>query len=107
MQKWRRGSITIFIVIVLAIMIPLTGVLIDLARLSEATKIAKSSIKVCAESMLAAYDRQLKEQYSLFAMYPRDVAAMEKEIYALLTDNLVPDDVNGTVTNLYGFQCRR
>jgi len=107
MQKWRRGSITIFIVIVLAIMIPLTGVLIDLARLSEATKIAKSSIKVCAESMLAAYDRQLKEQYSLFAMYPRDVAAMEKEIYALLTDNLVPDDVNGTVTNLYGFSVQK
>lgn len=108
MMKLRKGSITVFLCIVLAVLIPLCTILIDLARYNEAKKIAESSLKVCTESMLAAYDTQLKEQFGLFAMYPRDdMASMEKEVYELLSDNLSPENAEGKVTDLYGFKVNR
>jgi len=72
-MKRQRGSITVFICILMAALIPLSAILVDLARYSEAAKIAESTVKLCTESMLAAYDRQLKEQYGLLAMHPRDI----------------------------------
>lgn len=107
MMKLRKGSITVFLCIVLAVLIPLCGILIDLTRYNEAKKIAESSLKVCTESMLAAYDTQLKEQFGLFAMYPRDTASIKKEIYELLSDNLTPENAEGKVTDLYGFKVNR
>lgn len=106
-MKRIRGSITVFICIVLSVLIPLCGILMDLARYNEAVRIAESSLKLCTESMLAAYDRQLKEQFGLLAMYPRDVASMEKEIYELLSDNLTPENPDGDVTDLYRFRVNR
>ncbi len=102
----RRGSITVFICIVLAVLVPLCCILIDLSRFSMARKQAETALKTCAESMLAAYDRQLKEQYGLFALYPRDTEAMEAEIFELLSQNLnVAASAEG-VSDLYGFQVR-
>lgn len=103
----RRGSITVFICIVLAVLIPLSCILIDFSRYKMAEKQAKAAIKTCAESMLAAYDRQLREQYGLFALYPRDTEAMEEEIYELISQNLnVGASVEG-FSDLYGFKVRK
>ena len=102
-MKREKGSITVFICILLSVLIPLCGILMDLARYNEAVKMAQSSLKLCTESMLAAYDRQLKEQFGLLAMHPRDVESMEKEIYELLSDNLTPETAGGDVTDLYRF----
>lgn len=102
-----RGSITVFICIVLSVLIPLGCILVDLSRYSMAVKQSKSAVQVCAESMLAAYDRQLKEQYGLFALYPRNTEAMEEEIYELLSNNLnVGAAVDGT-SDLYGFKIKK
>lgn len=106
-MKRNRGSITVFICIILSVLIPLCGILMDLARYNEAVRMADSSLKLCVESMLAAYDRQLKEQFGLLAMYPRDVESMEKEIYELLSDNLTPENAEGNVTDLYRFRVNR
>ena len=106
-MKRERGSITVFICILLSVLIPLSGILMDLARYNEAVKIAESSVRLCAESMLAAYDRQMKEQFGLLAMHPRDAVSLEKEIYELLSDNLTPEDAGGSVTDLYRFKVRR
>ena len=106
-MKREKGSITVFICILLSVLIPLCGILMDLARYNEAVKMAQSSLKLCTESMLAAYDRQLKEQFGLLAMHPRDVESMEKEIYELLSDNLTPETAGGDVTDLYRFKVRR
>ncbi|HBR01764.1 MAG TPA: hypothetical protein DD738_04055 [Ruminiclostridium sp.] len=103
----RNGSITVFISIVLAVLIPLSCILIDLARYSMAVKQAKAALKICAESMLAAYDRQLREQYGLFALYPKESAQMEEEIFELLSDNLnTGASVNG-VSDIYDFKVRK
>lgn len=106
-MKRTRGSITVFICIILAALIPLCGILMDLVRYNEAVRIAQSSLKLCAESMLAAYDRQMKEQFGLLAMHPREAASLEKEIYELLSDNLTPESADGNVTDLFRFKVRR
>ena len=99
-----RGSITVFLCIVLAVLIPLTCSMIDITRYSLAKKQAKTALKICAESVLAAYDRQLKEQYGLFAIYPRDIEIMEKEIYDLLSRNLNTESAVDGFSDLYGFK---
>jgi len=78
--------------------------LIDITRYSLAKKQAETALKMCAESVLAAYDRQLKEQYGLFAIYPRDIEIMEKEIYELMSGNLNTDTKVDGFTDLYGFK---
>lgn len=102
-----RGSVTVFLCIILAVLIPLSCILIDLYRYSLAVAQAKTALKTCSESILAAYDRQLKEQYGLFAMYPRENEAMENEIYELLSQNLNADANVDGVTDLYGFSVRK
>lgn len=106
-MRLERGSITVFICILLSVLIPLCGILTDLARYNEAVSIAQTSLRISVESMLAAYDRQLREQYGLFAVYPRDVESIEKEIYELLSDNLTPESAEGNVTDLFRFKVRR
>ncbi|MGI6085270.1 MAG: DUF5702 domain-containing protein [Acetivibrionales bacterium] len=100
----RRGSITVFLCIVLAVLIPLSCMLIDISRYSLAKKLAKTALKTCAESVIAAYDRQLKEQYGLFAMYPRDVESIEKEVYELLSRNLNTGAAVDGFSDLYEFK---
>jgi cellobiose-specific phosphotransferase system component IIA len=99
-----RGSITIFLCIILAVLIPLSCMLIDITRYSLAKKQAKTALKICTESVLATYDRQLKEQYGLFAICPRDVESMEKEIYELLSRNLNTESAVDGFTDLYEFK---
>lgn len=99
-----RGSITVFLCIVLAVLIPLSCMLIDITRYSLAKKQAKTALKICAESVLAAYDRQLKEQYGLFAIYPRDAENIEKEIYELLSRNLNTESEVDGFSDLYEFK---
>lgn len=107
MLSRQKGSVTVFLCIVLAALIPLSCILIDVYRYFLAVSQAKTALKICSESILAAYDRRLKEQYGFFAMYPRDAEAMEKEIYELLSRNLNCGAGADGVTDLYGFSVRK
>ena len=91
-MKRERGNITVFICILLSVLIPLCGILMDVARYNEAVKMAQSSLRLCAESMLAAYDRQLKEQFGLLAMHPQDVESMEKGYMSFCPITSRPED---------------
>lgn len=104
--KRSRGSITVFICIVMSVLIPLCCILTDIARYSMAEKQAENALKLTVESVLAAYDRQLKEQYGLFALYPRDKEAIENEIYELLSRNLNIGAAADGVSDLYDFKIR-
>ena len=75
----KRGSATVFLCIILAVLIPLACILIDIYRYSLAVGQAKTALKISSESVLAAYDRGLKEQYGLFAIYPREKEAWKKK----------------------------
>lgn len=106
MNRRTRGSVTVFVCIILAVVVPLSMILIDLCRYRLAVKQVETALKVCGESMLAAYDRQLKEQYGLMALYPRDEASLNEEIYELLTENLNESaSIIGT-SDIYGFKVR-
>lgn len=98
-----RGSVTVFLCIVLTVVITLGGLLIDLARYNMAKKQVETALRLSVESILAAYDCRLREQYCLFSMYPRNKSALKDEIYDLLSRNLnVGTSVDGTF-DLYGF----
>lgn len=101
-----RGSVTVFICIILAVLIPFSCIMVDLARISWAKAQAKAALKTCIESMLAGYDRQLKEQYGLFSIYPQSTEAMEEEIYELMSRNLNANASVDGVTDLYRFQVK-
>jgi septal ring factor EnvC (AmiA/AmiB activator) len=102
-----KGSATVFLCIILSVLIPLSCILIDIYRYSLAVGQAKTALKICSESVLAAYDRGLKEQYGLFAIHPRDKEAIEKEIFELLSQNLNYGASADGVTDLYGFLVRK
>lgn len=104
--KKSKGSITVFICIVLSVLIPLCCILTDIARYSMARKLTENALKLSVESVLAAYDRQIKEQYGLFALYPRDKQAIGNEIYDLLSHNLNIDSAADGVSDLYDFKIR-
>ncbi|NMA64698.1 MAG: hypothetical protein GX957_00445, partial [Clostridiaceae bacterium] len=106
MYSKQRGSVTVFLCIVLAAIIPLSCLLTDLARFNMAKKQAKTALKITVESILAAYDRQLREQYGLFSIYPRDLDSMEKEIFDLLSDNLNVGVSAEGASDIYGFNVR-
>jgi len=103
----KRGSATVFLCIILAVLIPLACILIDIYRYSLAVGQAKTALKISSESVLAAYDRGLKEQYGLFAIYPREKEALEKEIFELLSQNLNYGASADGVTDLYGFSVKK
>jgi len=103
----QKGSITIFICILLVILIPLSCIMTDVVRYRMAKKQAEAALKICADSVLAAYDRQLKDQYGLLAIYPRDEAAINAELFELLSDNLNAHAWAEGKTDLYGFQVRK
>lgn len=103
MWKNQKGNITVFLCIVLAALIPLTFILIDLTRLRMAFVQADGTVKDSLNAMLAAYNRQLKEQYGLFALSPREEADWEKNLYELLSDNLNTGSAVEGTADLYGF----
>ena len=51
----KRGSATVFLCIILAVLIPLACILIDIYRYSLAVGQAKTALKISSESVLAAY----------------------------------------------------
>ena len=102
-----RGSVTVFICILLAAIIPLSMILIDLCRYSLAVKQVKTALKTCSDSMLAAYDRQLKDQYGLLALYPRDEGVLEEELFELLSSNLNEGVSIGGSSDIYGFNIKK
>lgn len=101
-----RGSVTVFVCIILAAVIPLSMILIDLCRYRLAVKQVETALKICGESMLAAYDRPLKEQYGLMALYPRDETSMSEEVFELLSENLNEGSSIMGTSDLYGFKVR-
>ena len=102
-----RGSVTIFVCIILAVIIPFSMVFIDLCRYRLAVKQVETALKTCGESMLAAYDRPLREQFGLMALYPRDEASINEEVFELLSQNLNEGSSLTGTSDLYGFKVRK
>ena len=81
-QDRVRGSITIFMVMVLAPMIAVSGLLVDGSRVQLAKGQAAAAGDLAMNAGLANYDTVLKDVYGLFAMSQNhDAAALEDALY--------------------------
>lgn len=67
--KNNRGSITVFMSIVLSSVFLITGIFTDAARLRLARAQIQRAGKTALLSMLAGYNNSLKDQYGLFGIY--------------------------------------
>jgi len=103
MWKRKNGGATVFFCILLSVMIPLVGILVDLARFRLARGHVREAMRLTADSLLAGYDRPLREQYGLFSIACGDPALFAAKAESLLSANLTPMKLDG-VRDLYGFR---
>lgn len=90
-----RGSISIFLVIILVPMIALSGLIVDASRVQLAKSMVSSSGDLTMNSALANYDTVLKDVYGLFAMSQND-EELSKNLQKYFEDTLIS---NGIVKN--------
>ncbi len=64
----QQGAITVFFSIILLILITLTGIIVDGARIRTGETMAREAANTALHSVLANYNETLKEDYGLFAM---------------------------------------
>ncbi len=64
----HRGSVSVFLAIILLPMITLSGILVDAANLNMSKAVVESAGELAAGSALATYDTVLEDVYGLFAM---------------------------------------
>ena len=99
-----KGSITVFVSIVLSVLIAFSGVMVDLSRLQSGQKHARAAVQLSVQSALSQYHAPLKENYGMMAM-GLDQDELEALISDLLKKNLaVENQYMPGYTDLYGFE---
>ncbi|NLG87937.1 MAG: hypothetical protein GX494_01765 [Clostridiaceae bacterium] len=101
-----RGSITVFMSIILSALIAFTGIIVDASRLKIAKKHAQAAVQLSVQSALTQYHAPLKEHYGLMSMGCGQ-EELEAFILELLENNLAVENayLPGLV-DLYGFQVK-
>ncbi len=87
----RRGGTTVFLCILLSALVPMGCVLTDLARWQLAQVRVRDTVALAAESLLAGYDRPLREQYALFGLADARPDVLAARAESLLCANLEAD----------------
>lgn len=101
-----KGSITVFLCIILCVLIAFSGLIVDLSRLRTGEKHAQAAVQVTVQSVLSQYHAPLKEQYGLMTV-GREQEELEKAIFELLEKNLaVENRYTPGIIDLYGFEVR-
>ena len=94
-KKRIRGSISIFLVIIMVPMMCLSGLIVDGSRVELAKASMSSAGDLAMNSALANYDTVLKDVYGLFAM-SQTAKDLEDNLYNYFVDTLM---ANGIVTD--------
>lgn len=64
----RRGSISLFLAIIMLPCLTFTGIMVDMANMTLSKPVVESAGALAANAVLANYDTVLEEVYGLFAM---------------------------------------
>lgn len=99
-----KGSVTVFVSMILSVIIAFAGIMVDLSRLQTGKKHAQSAVQLSLQSALTRYHAPLKEQYGIMAT-GQDSEELETLIFELLEKNLtVENRYIPEVIDLYGFE---
>lgn len=99
-----RGSVTVFLSIILSVLIAFSGIMVDLSRLRAGEKHARAAVQLSVQSALTQYYAPLKENYGMMAM-GHEQEKLEAMIADLLEKNLaVENRYMPGYTDLYGFE---
>ncbi|MBQ1992348.1 MAG: Tad domain-containing protein, partial [Clostridia bacterium] len=94
-KKRIKGSISIFLVIIMVPMMCLSGLIVDGSRAELAKSAVSSAGDLTMNSALANYDTVLKDVYGLFAM-SQTADDLEDNLYNYFVDTLM---ANGVITS--------
>lgn len=94
-KKRIKGSISIFLVIIMVPMMCLSGLIVDGSRVELAKASMSSAGDLTMNSALANYDTVLKDVYGLFAM-SQTAEDLEDNLYNYFVDTLM---ANGIITS--------
>ena len=91
-MKNNRGSVTIFLTILLVPMLIISGVFVDVGRYQLAKAYVSNAADLTLRSHLANYDSALKEVYGLFAISQKEQGSEANATYSeYFKDNLGMD----------------
>lgn len=89
-----KGSITIFVSIILIVMILVSQLLVEYTRISYAIKHVTSSSSLAAQSVLSNYDKELKVNYGLFGLNIEDTKKLAVEFGNFYNETLYPSKID-------------
>jgi hypothetical protein len=99
-----KGSVTVFISIILSVLIAFSGVMVDLSRLRIGREHAQAAVQLSVQSALSQYYAPLKDNYGMMVM-GHDEEELEVLISGLLEKNLAAENRYMTgYTDLFGFK---
>ncbi|WP_143314593.1 DUF5702 domain-containing protein [Clostridium sp. HBUAS56017] len=87
-MKNSKGSITIYLSLIIVIIIVFIGGLVDGSRMRTADTQVNRAVDNGTKSVLASYNRDLKDKYGLFA-YSGDESSMQDTVTSVTKDNLL------------------
>jgi len=101
--KGERGQISVFLSIILIAVVLMTGVFVDIARLSAAEAQVKRAVELAAQSVLADYERDLKENYGIFAISTEIENQLGESLKSYLEKNLMIRNPEESMANPGGY----
>ncbi len=66
-ERSERGAVTVFLIMILAVVFAFVSIFIDFSRMYAVQVRAETLAHAASRSVMSAYDRELAEQYGLFA----------------------------------------
>lgn len=99
----KRGSVTVFVAILLSVVLSCMLLLVDGVRIVYANTKIRQTIVAANEHVLANYHKQLQEQYHLFFLDPAFLAekGISEEMQSYFAHNICNADMKNA---LYSFQ---
>ncbi len=84
----NKGSISLFMAIIMLSMFIMSSILVDGARIRNSKTVLQEAVDSAALSVLAKYDKQLKQRYGLFVLEEESVDAIQEDFYGFLLENI-------------------
>ncbi len=97
-MKKNKGALSVALAIMLIVIISFSLVLSDFARIYAAKEKADRITDRAVDNVLCAYDKELKDEFRLFAVKEND--AIKSAVQELLKENLRQDGTTLGVSNL-------